>query len=61
LSHLDLAIERSPFDAEDRLIARQEDRQGLGLTRKPVEPDELQPGAATAPEAAANIAGHRIG
>jgi uncharacterized membrane protein len=58
LSHLDLAIERSPFDAEDRLIARQEDRQGLGLTRKPVATDELQPGA---PAATANIAGHRTG
>jgi len=38
LKHLDLAIERSPFDAEDRLKARQEDRQGLGLTRKRAEP-----------------------
>jgi uncharacterized membrane protein len=61
LSHLDLAIERSPFDAQDRLIARQEDRQGLGLTRKPVEPGEPQRGAAAAPEASANIAGHRTG
>jgi uncharacterized membrane protein len=34
LEHLDLAIERSPFDAEDRVIARQEDRQGLGLSRR---------------------------
>jgi len=34
LKHLDLAIERSPFDAEDQATARQEDRQGLGLTRK---------------------------
>jgi uncharacterized membrane protein len=34
LKHLDVAIERSPFDAEDQATARQEDRQGLGLTRK---------------------------
>jgi uncharacterized membrane protein len=34
LEHLDLVIERSPFDAEDRVIARQEDRQGLGLSRR---------------------------
>lgn len=33
LAHLDLAVERSDLDAEDRLIARQEDRQGLGLSR----------------------------
>src|SRR5262249_55181388 len=38
LAHLDLVIERSPFDAEDRLTARQEDRQGLGQTRKRVDP-----------------------
>ncbi len=34
LKHLDLTIERSPLDAEDQTTARQEDRQGLGLTRK---------------------------
>ena len=34
LKHLDLVIERSPLDDEDRVKARQEDRQGLGLTRK---------------------------
>ena len=34
LKHLDLMIEQSPFDAEDRVAARQEDRQGLGLTRR---------------------------
>jgi len=33
LRHLDAIIERSPFDAEDRQSARQEDAQGLGLTR----------------------------
>jgi uncharacterized membrane protein len=34
LDHLDLAIERSPFDAQDQAMARQEDRQGLGLAGK---------------------------
>ncbi len=38
LKHLDLVIERSPLDDEDRLKARQEDRQGLGLTRKRAAP-----------------------
>jgi uncharacterized membrane protein len=33
LKHLDLVIERSPLDAEDKVMARQQDRQGLGLTR----------------------------
>lgn len=34
LEHLDLVIERSPLDDQDRITARQEDRQGLGLSRK---------------------------
>jgi uncharacterized membrane protein len=34
LAHLDLAIQRSELDAQDQAVARQEDRQGLGLTRK---------------------------
>jgi uncharacterized membrane protein len=34
LNHLDLAIERSPFDAQDQVMARQEDRQGLELSRR---------------------------
>ena len=38
LAHLDLVIERSPFDDQDRLTARQEDRQGLGLTRRRAAP-----------------------
>ncbi len=38
LKHLDLVIERSPLDDEDRLKARQEDRQGLGLTRRRTDP-----------------------
>ena len=33
LEHLDLVVERSLLDAEDRLMAHQEDRQGLGLSR----------------------------
>lgn len=32
LPHLDLTVEHSELDAEDRLIARQEDRQGLGFS-----------------------------
>src|SRR6266850_870084 len=38
LKRLDLVIESSPLDAEDRAMARQEDRQGLGLTRKRAQP-----------------------
>jgi uncharacterized membrane protein len=34
LELLDLVIERSTLDAEDRVMARQEDRQGLGLSRR---------------------------
>jgi uncharacterized membrane protein len=34
LKQLDQGILRSALDAEDRLIASQEDRQGLGLSRK---------------------------
>ena len=34
LKHLDLVIDRSPLDAEDKATARQEDRQGLGLSRR---------------------------
>ena len=37
LEHLDLVIERSPLDAEDRAMALQEDRQGLGLSRRRLE------------------------
>jgi uncharacterized membrane protein len=33
LKHLDLVIEHSPLDSEDRAMALQEDRQGLGLSR----------------------------
>jgi uncharacterized membrane protein len=34
IEHLDLAVEHSPLDAEDRLMARQDDRQGLGLSHQ---------------------------
>jgi uncharacterized membrane protein len=34
LKRLDLAIERSQLDAEDRAVAGQQDWQGLGLSRK---------------------------
>ena len=34
LRHLDLTIEHSQFDSEDKARALQEDRQGLGLSRR---------------------------
>ena len=34
LDHLNLGIEQSSFDDQDRAAAQQEDRQGLGLSRK---------------------------
>jgi uncharacterized membrane protein len=34
LEHLDRSIEASPFDDEDQRTARQEDRQGIGLSRR---------------------------
>jgi uncharacterized membrane protein len=34
LKHLDLVIARSALDPEDRAMARQEDRQGLGLSHR---------------------------
>ena len=34
LEHLDLAIAQSPLDAQDQAVARETDRQGLGLTRR---------------------------
>jgi uncharacterized membrane protein len=39
LEHLDLVIDHSPLDTNDRLMAHQEDRQGLGLTRGPAAAD----------------------
>ena len=37
LEHLDRVIGASPFDVEDKRMARQEDRQGIGLSRPNVE------------------------
>jgi uncharacterized membrane protein len=34
LKHLDLVIERSALDSEDRIMALQEDRQGLGMSHR---------------------------
>jgi uncharacterized membrane protein len=34
LQHLDATIDRSTLDQQDRTLARQEDRQGIGLSRK---------------------------
>jgi hypothetical protein len=34
IKHLDLAIDHSTLDAQDQTMARHEDRQGLGLSRK---------------------------
>jgi uncharacterized membrane protein len=34
IKHLDLAIDNSTLDADDQTMARHEDRQGLGLSRK---------------------------
>ena len=36
LKHLDHSIEASPFDLEDRRMALQEDRQGIGLSRRSI-------------------------
>ena len=38
LQHLNLAVEHSVLDAEDQVMALQEDRQGLGLSRRRAEP-----------------------
>jgi uncharacterized membrane protein len=35
ISHLNLVISHSPLDPEDRVVASQEDRQGLGVSRRP--------------------------
>ena len=34
IEHLDRVIGASPFDVEDKRMARQEDRQGIGLSRR---------------------------
>lgn len=38
IKHLDVAIAHSSLDSEDQAVARQEDRQGLGLSRKQAKP-----------------------
>lgn len=40
LKQLDMAVNRSHLTADDQVTARQEDRQGLGLSRRPVEAKE---------------------
>jgi uncharacterized membrane protein len=37
VGRLNMVIERSPLDAEDPVMARQEGRQGLGLSRAPTK------------------------
>ena len=37
LEHIDQVIEASLFDVQDRRMARQEDPQGIGLSRRPVD------------------------
>ena len=39
LYHLNVVVEHSALDAEDRVMALQEDRQGLGLSRQRAEPE----------------------
>ena len=41
LHQLDVGIDPSPLEAADRLKARQEDRQGLGLSRRAVQIREV--------------------
>jgi uncharacterized membrane protein len=41
LKHLDFGIEQSPLDAEDRVMARHGDRQGLGLSHRETEPKQV--------------------
>jgi len=43
IKHLDLTVEHSPLDSEDQVTARQEDRQGLGLSRNRGKPQALPP------------------
>ena len=38
LDHLNLTVEQSLLDVEDRVMALQEDRQGLGLSRRRAAP-----------------------
>ncbi|MGH6929965.1 MAG: DUF2254 domain-containing protein [Dongiaceae bacterium] len=43
LEHLDLVVGRSSLDAEDQVMARQEDRQGLGLSRRQADSKNMTP------------------
>ena len=54
LKQLDSGIDRSALDPEDRLVASQEDRQGLGLSRK--RPSAEGHGPTRAASAAADAA-----
>ena len=48
LSHLDLEVDSSDFDAQDRVLALQQDRQGLGMAREQA-PASTATGPAIAP------------
>ncbi len=37
VEHLDRSVEASPFDVEDRRMSLQQDRQGIGLSRCPID------------------------
>ena len=37
LEHLNASVRRSEFDDQDKMVASQEDRQGLGLSRSPID------------------------
>jgi uncharacterized membrane protein len=39
IAHLDRTVGTSSFDADDQRMALEEDRQGIGLSRKPVDAD----------------------
>ena len=47
LEHLDGGVGRSGFDDQDQAVALQEDRQGLGLSRKRAEPKSAATAAQT--------------
>jgi uncharacterized membrane protein len=49
LDHLDLGIELSEFDVRDQETALQEDRQGLGLSRRRRGPESAPAGAGSHP------------
>ena len=49
LDHLNLGIELSEFDVRDQETALQEDRQGLGLSRRRRGPESAPAGAGSHP------------